>query len=52
MQGLVAYKLVAYKKLSVANQYLVFTSVDWQMWSIFFIVNIFFNCKYVRTNDY
>ena len=22
------------------------------MWGIFFIVNIFFNCKYVRTKDY
>ena len=22
------------------------------MWGIFFIVNIFFNCEYVRTKDY
>ena len=45
MRGLVAYKLVAYKNISVTNQYLV--SPDYQI-----VVNIFFNCKYVRTIDY
>ena len=52
MRGLVAYKLVAYKKISVANQYLVSPPVDWQMWRIFFNVNLFFKYKYVRINDY
>ena len=51
MRGLVANKLVAYKKLSVANQYLVSISRLANV-EYFFNVNIFFNSKYVRTNDY
>ena len=51
MQGLVAYELVAYKKLcsksipgfSISR----LTNVEY-----FFIVNIIFKCKYVRINDY
>ena len=49
MQGIVAYKLVAYKKkLSGANQYLVsLANVE-----DFFNANMFFKWKYVRINDY
>ena len=48
MQELVAYQLVAYKKLSVANQYLVSPSVDKQIWRIFLKKMYFSNCENKR----
>ena len=52
VRGLVAYKPVAYKKAKCSKSIPGFSISRLANVEYFFIVNIFFNCKYVRTNDY
>ena len=52
MQGLVAYKLVAYIKTKCTKSIPGFSISRLANVEDFFNVNIFFKCKYVRINDY
>ena len=52
MRGLVAYKLVAYKKTKFSKSIPDFSISRLANVEDFFNVNIFFKCKYVRINDY
>ena len=52
MRGLVAYKLVAYKKAKGSIPIPGFSISILANIEDFFKVNIFFKCKYVRINDY
>ena len=52
MRGLVAYKLVAYKKTKCSKSIPGFSISRLANVEDFFNVNIFFKCKYVRINDY
>ena len=51
MRALVAFKLVAYKTVSVADQNLVSSISRLVNAKDFFKENIFFKCKHVRIND-
>ena len=52
MWGLVAYKLVLYKKTKCSKSIPGFSISRLANVEDFFNVNIFFKCKYVRINDY
>ena len=52
MRGIVAYKLVAYKKTKCSKSIPGFSISRLANVEDFFNVNIFFKCKYVRINDY
>ena len=52
MRGLVAYKLVAYKKPKCSKSIPGFSISRLANVEDFFNVNIFSKCKYVRINDY
>ena len=52
LRRLVAYKLVAYKKTNCSKSIPGFSISRLANVVDFFIVNIFFKCKYVRINDY
>ena len=52
MRGLVAYKLVAYKKTKCSKPIRGFSIRRLANVEDFFNINIFFKCKYVRINDY
>ena len=52
MRGLVAYKLVAYKKTKCSKSIPGFSISRLANLKDFFNVNISFKCKYVRINDY
>ena len=52
MRGLVVYKLVAYKKTKRSKSIPTFSICRLANVEDFFNVNIFFQCKYVRINDY
>ena len=52
MRGLVAYKLVVYKKTKCSTSINVFSISRLANVENFFNVNIFFKCKHVRIKDY
>ena len=52
MRGLVAYKLVLYKKTKCSKSIPGFSISRLANVEDFFNVNIFFKCKYVRINNY